>query len=135
MDDGSVGLKFAVLAMHCGEVEGFATTLLAAAGSGKNGATASAVVSMDSRLHCIARATPTYCASHKVKLIDCSFRHDRALGVREWPCATTAAWARVRARTGWAANAVLAPAVEGFPPTQQFPELAESQTLLSALNP
>jgi predicted ATPase len=32
-----------------------------------------------------------------------------------------------------AAHAVLAPAVEGFPPTQQFPELAEAQTLLSAL--
>ncbi len=31
------------------------------------------------------------------------------------------------------AHAVLAPAVEGFPPTQQFPELAEAQTLLSAL--
>jgi predicted ATPase len=33
------------------------------------------------------------------------------------------------------AYAVLTPAVEGFPPTQQFPELAEAQTLLSALNP
>jgi class 3 adenylate cyclase/predicted ATPase len=33
------------------------------------------------------------------------------------------------------AHAVLVPAVEGFPPTQQFPELAEAQTLLSALNP
>ena len=33
------------------------------------------------------------------------------------------------------AHAVLAPAVEGFPPTQQFPELTEAQTLLSALNP
>ena len=32
------------------------------------------------------------------------------------------------------AHAVLVPAVEGFPPTQQFPELAEAQTLLSALN-
>jgi len=31
------------------------------------------------------------------------------------------------------AQAVLAPAVEGFPPTQQFPELSEAQTLLSAL--
>jgi predicted ATPase len=31
------------------------------------------------------------------------------------------------------AHAVLAPAVEGFPPTQQFPELTEAQTLLSAL--
>jgi predicted ATPase len=31
--------------------------------------------------------------------------------------------------------AVLAPAVEGFPPTQQFPELTEAQTLLSALSP
>ena len=28
------------------------------------------------------------------------------------------------------ARAVLAPAVEGFPPTEQFPELAEAQTLL-----
>ena len=33
------------------------------------------------------------------------------------------------------AHAVLAPAVEGFPPTQQFPELTDAQTLLSALNP
>jgi len=32
------------------------------------------------------------------------------------------------------AHAVLASAVEGFPPTQQFPELAEAQTLLSALS-
>ncbi|HEV2099277.1 MAG TPA: hypothetical protein VGR45_10165 [Stellaceae bacterium] len=31
------------------------------------------------------------------------------------------------------AYAVLAPAVEGFPPTQQFPELTEAQTFLSAL--
>ena len=33
------------------------------------------------------------------------------------------------------AHAVLAPAVEGFPPTRQFPELTEAQTLLSALRP
>ena len=33
------------------------------------------------------------------------------------------------------ADAVLAPAVEGFPPTQQFPELTEAQILLAALNP
>jgi predicted ATPase len=33
------------------------------------------------------------------------------------------------------AHAVLAPAVEGFPPTQQFPELTEAQVLLSALSP
>ena len=32
------------------------------------------------------------------------------------------------------AHAVLAPAVEDFPPTQQFPELAEAQALLAALN-
>jgi predicted ATPase len=31
------------------------------------------------------------------------------------------------------AHAVLAPAVEGFPPTRQFPELTEAQTLLSTL--
>ena len=31
------------------------------------------------------------------------------------------------------AQAVLAPAVEGFPPTQQFPELTDAQTLLAAL--
>src|SRR5262249_12532509 len=31
------------------------------------------------------------------------------------------------------AHAVLASTAEGFPPTQQFPELAEAQTLLSAL--
>jgi predicted ATPase len=33
------------------------------------------------------------------------------------------------------AHAVLAPVVEAFPPTHQFPELAEAQTLLSALSP
>src|SRR5262249_27055869 len=33
------------------------------------------------------------------------------------------------------AHAVLAPAVEGFPPTQQFPELSEAQPLLAALSP
>ena len=32
------------------------------------------------------------------------------------------------------AHAVLAPAVEGFPPTRQFPELAEAQALLAALS-
>ena len=32
-------------------------------------------------------------------------------------------------------HAVLAPAVEGFPPTQQFPELTEAQVLLAALSP
>jgi hypothetical protein len=32
------------------------------------------------------------------------------------------------------AHAVRAPAVEGFPPTQQFPELTEAQTLLAALS-
>jgi predicted ATPase len=32
------------------------------------------------------------------------------------------------------AHSVLAPAVEGFPPTQQFPELTEAQTLLAALS-
>jgi predicted ATPase len=32
------------------------------------------------------------------------------------------------------AHAVLAPAVDGFPPTQQFSELAEAQTLLASLN-
>ena len=30
-------------------------------------------------------------------------------------------------------NAALAPAVEGFPPTQQFPELTEAQALISLL--
>ena len=33
------------------------------------------------------------------------------------------------------AHAVLTPAVEGFPPTQHFPELTEAQTLLAALTP
>jgi adenylate cyclase len=33
------------------------------------------------------------------------------------------------------AHTVLAPAVEGFPPTQQFPELTKAQTLLAALSP
>ena len=33
------------------------------------------------------------------------------------------------------AHAVLAPAVEGFPPTRQFPDLAEAQALLSAASP
>jgi predicted ATPase len=32
------------------------------------------------------------------------------------------------------AHTALAPAVEGFPPTRQFPELTEAQTLLSALS-
>ena len=32
------------------------------------------------------------------------------------------------------AHAALAPAVEGFPPTQQFPELTEAQALLAALS-
>ena len=32
------------------------------------------------------------------------------------------------------AHTVLVPAVEGFPPTQQFPELTEAQTLLVALS-
>jgi predicted ATPase len=32
------------------------------------------------------------------------------------------------------AHAVLAPVVEGFPPTRQFPELSEAQTLLAALS-
>ena len=32
------------------------------------------------------------------------------------------------------AQAVLAPAVEGFPPTQQFPELTEAQAILAALS-
>jgi tetratricopeptide (TPR) repeat protein len=32
------------------------------------------------------------------------------------------------------AHAVLAPTVEGFPPTRQFPELTEAQTLLAALS-
>ena len=31
-------------------------------------------------------------------------------------------------------HAVLAPAVESFPPTRQFPELTEAQTLLAALS-
>jgi len=33
------------------------------------------------------------------------------------------------------AHAALAPAVEGFPPTQQFPELTEAQTLLATVRP
>jgi len=33
------------------------------------------------------------------------------------------------------AHAVLGPAVEGFPLTQQFPELTEAQALLAALSP
>ena len=33
------------------------------------------------------------------------------------------------------AHAVLAPAVEGFPPTQQFPELTEAQTFLAEPSP
>src|SRR5262249_4561558 len=32
------------------------------------------------------------------------------------------------------AHAVLAPAVEGFPPTEQFPELTEAQALLAAFS-
>jgi hypothetical protein len=33
------------------------------------------------------------------------------------------------------AHAVLAPAVEGFPPTRQFPELTEAQSVLGARSP
>jgi predicted ATPase len=33
------------------------------------------------------------------------------------------------------AHAVLAPVVEGFPSTHQFPELTEAQALLAALSP
>jgi predicted ATPase len=33
------------------------------------------------------------------------------------------------------AHAALASAVEGFPPTRQFPELTEAQALLAALSP
>ena len=33
------------------------------------------------------------------------------------------------------AHAALTSAVEGFPPTQQFPELSEAQALLAALGP
>jgi predicted ATPase len=33
------------------------------------------------------------------------------------------------------ADTVLAPAVEGFPPAQQFPELGEAQALLAAPSP
>jgi predicted ATPase len=33
------------------------------------------------------------------------------------------------------AHALLTPAVEGFPPTREFPELTEAQTLLAALSP
>ena len=32
------------------------------------------------------------------------------------------------------AHAALAPAVDGFPPTQQFPELTEAQALVAALS-
>jgi predicted ATPase len=39
------------------------------------------------------------------------------------------------ANRGADAHAVLAPAVEGFPPTQPFPELTAAQTLLAALIP
>ena len=38
------------------------------------------------------------------------------------------------ANRGADAHAVLAPAVESFPPTRQFPELTEAQTLLAALS-
>jgi hypothetical protein len=38
------------------------------------------------------------------------------------------------ANRGADAHNVLAPAIEGFPPTQQFPELTEAQTLLPALS-
>jgi hypothetical protein len=32
------------------------------------------------------------------------------------------------------AHTVLVPAVQGFPPTQHFPELTEARTLLAALS-
>ena len=43
--------------------------------------------------------------------------------------------AKLYQSTGWAADAhaVLAPALEGFSPTPEFPEIAEAQTILAAL--
>ena len=41
--------------------------------------------------------------------------------------------AGVRKASGEETAGEFAPAVEGFPPTEQFPELAEAQTLLAAL--
>src|SRR5271165_2719958 len=47
MDGGKVGLKKAVLAMHCGEVDGFATVAAwTTAGDSKSGATAKTAVTV-----------------------------------------------------------------------------------------
>ena len=49
----------------------------------------------------------------------------------ETACGSSAHWGEADAD----AYAVVGPAVEGFPPTRQFPELTEAQTLLAALSP
>jgi hypothetical protein len=65
---------------------------------------------------------------------------------QDFKCAAQAAWPKTRQRGAFApsaarlnreadAHAVLAPAVEGFPSTQQFPELTEAQAVLAALSP
>jgi predicted ATPase len=59
-------------------------------------------------------------------------RHQRARSF-ELRAALTLAKLHRAANRDADAHAVLAPAVEGFPPTRQFPELAEAQTLLTAL--
>jgi predicted ATPase len=52
-----------------------------------------------------------------------------------WACATALALAKLYQSTGRLAeaHAVLAPALEGFAPTPEMPEIAEAQALLSQL--
>ena len=61
MDGGNCGLKNAVLAMHCGEVEGFATVAAwATIGSAKSGANAHAAVRACKRLSSITEPSSLF---------------------------------------------------------------------------
>jgi predicted ATPase len=59
----------------------------------------------------------------------------RRQGARSWGLRAALSLAKLYQSTGRAveAHAVLAPALEGFAPTTEFPEIAEAQTLLAAL--
>src|SRR5215472_3780526 len=61
MDGVRVGLKFAVLSVQMG----FATTLLATAGSGRSGARAHAAATACKRLSSMTTVPPFPCSSHR----------------------------------------------------------------------
>ena len=56
-------------------------------------------------------------------------------GARSWGLRAALALAKLRQSTGRAAeaHAALAPALEGFAPTPEMPEIAEAQALLVAI--